>query len=55
MQQLYEGDKIEVLRIINAQDGLKYAECSFEGLVGIFPIGALKLLKRTILSNSPSP
>jgi hypothetical protein len=47
--QLYEGDQVEVLQIIDmgpASGKGELAECRFENLVGLFPAEALKMLKR---------
>ena len=49
MMQLYEGDKIEVLKIINE---IGMAECRFNNQSGIFPIQALKMIKRNPNSNN---
>ena len=40
--QLYEGDKVEILRVMPDQET---AECRLEGLVGVFPLSCLKLVK----------
>ena len=41
--QLFEGDKVEVLRIIN---DLNVIEVKFNNQVGIFQANTLKLIKR---------
>ena len=43
MMQLFEGDKVEVLRILN---DLNMIECKYNNQVGVFPVTSLKLIKR---------
>ncbi len=51
--QLYEGDQVEVLRRLGpGNDGEQYCECRFENLIGIFPLRALNLKAKKILSNN---
>jgi hypothetical protein len=44
---LYEGDKVEVLISPLDSKTSGFVECRFENLVGMFPIKALKLLKKS--------
>lgn len=45
LMQLYEGDKVEVLGPMHSLQGQLIVECRFEGLAGLFPLQALKLIK----------
>lgn len=51
LMQLYEGDKVEVVRMLTAsqaEGGESFCECRFENLVGVFPLRALKLIAKKI-------
>lgn len=48
--QLYEGDKVEVLKIIN---DIGMIECRFNNQVGVFPIHTIKMMKRGGANPSP--
>jgi hypothetical protein len=53
LTQLYEGDKVEVIRVMPDQES---AECRLEGLVGVFPLGCLKIVNNQRQSAQfPSP
>jgi hypothetical protein len=43
------------LNIIESKNGQQYAECRFENLVGIFPMRAIKLLKKSGQRGATSP
>ena len=49
---LYEGDKVEVVKILQDMD---MAQIKYNNEVGLFPLSVLKTIKRNTLNSNSSP